>query len=109
MPLEYDYLHVDHDLFGFEKNKPLRIITYKNGVVNILDEKGKVVQSKVSKTKIRNEYEIDIDAYQYSPCSYELLMMSHNRTFQPPDCLLNTLKEYNNNTESIYYKMGKNE
>jgi hypothetical protein len=108
LPLEYDYLFIDN-WFGFEKNKPMQIITYKDSIVNILDEKGKIVRSKVPKTEIEKKFEINIDAYQYSPCSYELLMMVHNRTFRVPDCLLKILKEYNVSTESIYYKMGGEE
>ena len=106
--LEYDYIYVDYNWMGLEKNKPTRIITYKNGIVNILDKTGKIIQAKVSKAEIKKNFEIDIDAYQYSPCSYELLLMVHNRTFQPPNCLLETLKEYGNSIESIYYKMEKN-
>lgn len=109
LPLEYDYLHVDIDWFGFEKKKPTRIITYKNGTVNILNEKEEIVRSNVLKTKIKKEFDIDIDAYQYSPCSYELLLMIQNRTFKVPDCLLKALKEYNTPVESIYYKMGGNQ
>jgi len=108
LPLEYDYLCVDMDWFGF-KNTPTTIITYKNGIVNVLNEKGEIIRDNVSKTLIKSEFDIDIDAYQYSPCSYQLLMMHHNRTFNAPDCLLETLKEYNVPTESIYYKMEKND
>ena len=109
LPLEYDYLAIDMDWFGFEEGKPTLIIVYKDSIVNILDKKGKIIRSNVSKEKIKNEFEIDIDAYQYFPCSYELLLMKHNRTYQAPDCLLETLKEYNTPTESIYYKMGEDE
>ena len=107
LPLEYDYIFVDMHWLGFEKDKPTQIITYKNGIVNILDEKGKIVRTKVPKTSIKKEFEIDIDKYQYSPCSYELLLMVHNRTFQIPNCLLETFKEYNVPIEAVYYKMGE--
>lgn len=108
LPLEYDYLHVDYDLFEFEKGKPTRIITYINGVVNILDEKGEVVQSNVSKSKLKQEHEIDVDAFHYSLCTYELSLMIHNRTYLPPDCLLKVIKERKKNLESLYFKMGQN-
>ena len=78
---------------------------FNNGIVNILDKTGKIVQAKVPKAEIKKNFEIDIDVYQYSPCSYELLLMVHNKTFQPPNCLLETLKKYGSPIESIYYKM----
>lgn len=109
LPLEYDYLSIDRDFWEFGKNKPTRIITYKDAIVNILDEKGKIVRSNVPKTIVKKEFEIDIDAYQYSPCSYELLLMNHNRTYKIPDCLLKTYEEYKTPIESIYYKMRETE
>jgi hypothetical protein len=107
LPLEYDYLYVDRHLFDFKNSKPTQIITYKNGIVNILDKNGQIVKSNVSKTVIKKDFELDIEAYKFFPCSYELLLMLHNKTFQIPDCLLQTLKEYNTPIESIYYKMEK--
>jgi hypothetical protein len=96
-------------LNGIGKYKPILIVTYKDGIVNILDEKGKIVHSKVPKTEIKKLFAINIDEQQYSPCSYETLLMVHNRTFQIPDCLLKTLTKNNTPIESIYYKMGENE
>jgi len=101
LPIEFDYL----DVVGFNSDSILRIITYKNGTVNILDEKGNIVQSNASKTEIKSEFQVDIDSNQHSICSYELLMMIHNRTYKAPDCLLKTLKQSNISAESIYYKM----
>ena len=109
LPLEYDYIHIDRDWFGFENDKPTQIITYKDGVVTILNVKGEIIRKKVSKTEIKKEFEVDIDAYQYSPCSYELLLMVHNNTFQIPDCLMKTLTGDNSSIESVYYKMGEDE
>ena len=109
LPLEYDFLYIDRDWIGLKKNKPTLILTYKDDIVNILDEKGKIVRSKVPKTEIKKLFAIDIDEQQYSPCSYETLLMVHNRTFQIPECLLETLTKNNTPIESIYYKMGENE
>jgi len=109
LPLEYDFIHIDRDWFGFKDSKPTRIITYKDGIVNILDSKGEIIRSKVSKTEIKKEFDVDIDAYQYSPCSYELLLMVHNNTFQIPYCLMKIITEYNSSVESVYYQMGNNE
>ena len=106
LPLEYDYIYVDYDdWLKWEDNKPKRIITYKDGIVNILDETGKIIQEEVSKAEIKREFEINIDSYQYSPCSYELHLMVQNKTFQPPSCLLEQLNEYDQSVESVYYKM----
>lgn len=111
LSIEYDFLHVDYNWFGLNENKPIRIITYKNGVVNILDKTGKIIETKVPKTEIKKKFDIDIDAYKYTPCSYELEMMIHNKTYKTPDCLKETLKEYEKKgypIKSIYYRMGEN-
>ena len=99
LPLVYDYLYVDY--FYLNKEKPISIITYKDGIVNILDKKGKIVRSKVPKIEIKKEFNKDIDAYHYSPCSYELRLMVHNKNFQVPECL--------KDSEYIYYEMRTNE
>ena len=101
LPIEFDYL----DVVGFNNDTTLRIITYKNGVVNILNEQGNIIRSNASRTEIESEFQVDIDSNQHSLCSYELLMMIHNRTYKAPDCLLKTLKQYNISAESIYYQM----
>ncbi len=115
LPLEYDFLRVDSDLYGFEDSKlygysrkPTRIVTYKNGVVNILDEKGEVVNSNISKSKLKKKLKIDVDAFQYSLCTYEMILMIHNRTFLPPDCLVKKIKKIGENPDAIYYKMEGN-
>ena len=101
LPTEFDYL----DVVGFNNDTTLRIITYKNGVVNILDEQGNIIQSNASKTDVESEFQIDIDSNQHSLCSYELLMMIHNRSYKVPDCLLKTIEQYNTSAKSIYYQM----
>lgn len=106
LPIEFDFLNVI--ISG--KAKSVRIITYKNGVINILNKSGKIIQSKVSKAQIKKLFDIDIDHSLNSLCSYKLLLMLHNRTYKPPSCLIEMLK-YNSYkpVESIYYKMEKNE
>ncbi len=106
LPVEYDYIRIDTDWLGIENNKPTQIITYNSGKVNILNSKGKIIRTDVSKKEIENEFEVNIDSYHYTPCSYELLLMVQNRTFKIPDCLKNSLLKYSSTTESIYYRMG---
>lgn len=111
LPIEYDFIAIDYNWYNLYKDKPLRVITYKDGIVNIFDKTGKIIQTKVPKTEIKKRFEIDIDAYQYSPCSYELELMKHNKTYKAPDCLLETLKSYKEKgypIESIYYSMDEN-
>lgn len=105
LPLEFDFL----DASSSNNDSVLRIITYKNGVANILDENGKVIQSNVSKEEIKSEFQVDIDAYHYSLCSYELLLMIHNKTYKAPDYLLKSLQQFNIPAESIYYRMRADE
>lgn len=104
LPLEYDYIFVDY--YSVFQQKPVRIITYKGGKVNILDKTGKIIRSNVSKQEIKKEFEVDLDACGYIPCSYPLLLMKHNRTYQAPDCMMREYNERYTPIESIYYKMG---
>ncbi|MDL2297179.1 WG repeat-containing protein [Bacteroidales bacterium OttesenSCG-928-B11] len=103
LPLEYDYIYVD--AFWMDTDKPIRIVTYKDSIVDILDEKGNILQSDVSERDIKEKYDINISQYYTLPCSYELLLMMHNRTFNPPDCMLEIFKTDNQSIESIYYNM----
>jgi hypothetical protein len=105
LPLAYDNIFVDHDWIGCDEHKPTRIITCRNGIVNVLDEKANIIQSGVSKTEIKKNFGIDIDAYRYSMCSFALSLMVHNRTYKFPDCLIETLKKYDIPVESVYYNM----
>ncbi len=109
LPLEYDCIIIDKDVWDFsEDKKPTRIITLKDNVVNILDEKFKVLQHNVNKEKIEKEYDIKINS-GYSLCSYPLSLMKHNRTYSPPECLVDFYKTYDIPIEEIYYKMEVNE
>jgi hypothetical protein len=109
LPLEYDYIYVDRDWMGFDKHKPTRIITYRNGIINILNKKGNIIQSNVSKTEIKKNFRIDINAYQYSDCSYALSLMKHNSTYQIPDCLMDILKKHNAPATYVYYNMTQDQ
>ena len=105
LPLEYDCIIIDKDFFGFYENKkPTRIITLKDSVIDILDEQFKILQHNADKEKTEKEYDIKINS-GYSLCSYPLSLMKHNRTYSPPECLLEYYKEYDIPTEEIYYKM----
>lgn len=104
LPLEYDFLYVDYFWQSFGEDKPIRIIAYKDGSVNVLNEKGKVIKSNVSKTEIKKEFDVDIDEYRYSPCSYELSLMIQNQAYNPPNCLSKRKKQQN---RPIHYSMEK--
>ena len=105
LPLEYDCIIIDKDVWGFsEDEKPTRIITLKDGVIDILDENFKIVQHNASKEKTEKEYDIKIIS-GYSLCSDPLFLMKHNRTYSPPECLLEDYKTYNIPIEEIYYRM----
>lgn len=104
IPLEYDYIFVDKALFDDEQ-KPTRIITFKNGIVNILDGKGNILQSDVSKTEVEKNFKIDMNAYQPWNCYYVLYLMVHNKTFQVSDCLKVILKKRDIPIEALYYNM----
>ncbi len=104
LPLEYDFLYVDYTWLSIERNKPTRIITYKDGLVNVLDKTGKIIKPNISKTEVKKKFGVDINEYHYSPCSYELILMKQNRAYNPPDCLLKRIGQLN---ASIYYSMEK--
>ena len=53
LPLEYDSLFVDY--FWLVPDKPIRIVTYKNNIINILDEKGNILQSNVQETRVKRK------------------------------------------------------
>ena len=61
------------------------------------------------KPELKEKYNIDIDHYYTLPCSYESLLMLHNRTFQPPSCLLDILKKHDEPVDLIYYKMSEDQ
>ncbi len=105
LTLEYDYLFVDHS--SFDIDKPVRIATYKNDTINILSENGNVIYSNVLESELGEKYNIEINKYYPFPCTYELLLMIHNRTFNPPECLLDIFKKDGYSIESIYYNMRK--
>ena len=109
LPLEYDCIIIDRDVWGFSENKkPTRIITLKDSVIDILDKKFRILQHNASKEKTEKEYDIKINR-GYSLCSYPLSLMKHNRTYLPPECLLEDYKTYNIPIEEIYYRMGGSE
>ena len=104
LPIEFDSLSI----VTSDTAKSFKIVTYKDDVINLLDERGKIIQSKVSKAELKEKIDIDITFSRNSICTYQLLCMIHNRTFMPPPCLLKMLKN-DKPVESIYYKMGANE
>jgi hypothetical protein len=66
------------------------------------------LQHNINKEKAEKEYDLKINS-GYSLCSYPLSLMKHNRTYLPPECLLEFYKEDNIPIEEIYYKMEVNE
>jgi hypothetical protein len=101
--LTYDYIFVDNDWLKFIKDKPTRIITYNNGIINILDEHGKRIKKNVSNAYVKKEFNVDIYSYQFTKCSYSLTLMVHNRTYTIPDCMLEIFKENNRSIETLFY------
>lgn len=103
LPIEYDSLFVVNN-YRFNDD-PIRIVTFKNNIINILDEKGRILKKNVSLKDLSSKYKIDINNYFPFPCTYELFMMIHNKTFKIPECMIEDLKKNNYSIESIFYKM----
>lgn len=103
LPIEYDSLFVVNNYWF--SDDPIRIVTFKNNIINILDEKGRIFKKNVSLKDLSSKYKIEIVNYFPFPCTYELFLMIHNRTFKIPGCILEDLKKNNYSIESIFYKM----
>ncbi len=104
LPIEFDSIYVDADYF---EDGPIRIVTFKNNVINILDEKGDILKKNVNLKDLSSKYNIEINNYFPFPCTYELFCMIHNRTFKIPECMITNFKKNNYSIESIFYKMER--
>jgi hypothetical protein len=110
IPAIYDIIKVESNWFSkfSKKDYQSKIITKKDGIINLLDIEGQTLVENVSNEEILNEFDFDLNSYEKTPCTYPFLCMIHNKTFKAPDCLLKILKEYNLPEESVYYKMSIN-
>jgi hypothetical protein len=104
LPLELDSLNI----IILDSAKSFLIVTYKDNVINLLDKRGKIIQSKISKSELKEKFDIDFPYSRNSICTYQLVCMKHNRSFIPPQCLRKMLQN-DKPIESIYYNMGTNE
>lgn len=104
LPIEFDSIYVDDNYF---EDGPIRIVTFKNNVINILDEKGNILKRNVKLKDLSSKYNIEINNYFPFPCTYELLVMIHNKSFKIPNCLIELNKRENISIESIYYNMNQ--
>jgi hypothetical protein len=105
LPIEYDSLFVEGN---WPDNGPIRIVTFKNGMINILNEMGTVIYKNLSINDLKTKYKITPFFIYTFPCSYELDTMIHNRTYKIPKCLEDEYKRSNIPLEHLFYEMKSN-
>jgi len=108
LPLEYNYIYIDKDYGHLANKRPTQIVTYKDGIINILDESGNIIRSNVSQKEIKKIFDIKIYGGPFEPCTYAIFLMIHNRTYKIPKCLEDEYKRSNIPLEHLFYEMKPN-